>query len=115
MKSINIWTTILVIFIYSLFIHQTVNAANFNQDLKDIRSEINRDNLQEAIKKIKKIEINNETEQEIIGEIKHFKGDKTIIVIAHRLSTLAHCDRIYCMEQGHISKVGKPEEILEIT
>tara|TARA_B110000858_G_scaffold80207_1_gene92955 strand:+ start:371 stop:1069 length:699 start_codon:yes stop_codon:yes gene_type:complete len=55
-----------VIFIYSFFIHQTVNAANFNQDLKDIRSEINRDNLQEAIKKIKKIEINNETEQEKI-------------------------------------------------
>ena len=66
MKSINIWSTILVIFIYSFFIHQTVNAANFNQDLKDIRSEINRDNLQEAIKKIKKIEINNETEQEKI-------------------------------------------------
>jgi ATP-binding cassette, subfamily B, bacterial PglK len=59
--------------------------------------------------------LDNETEQEIIEEIKHFKGDKTIIVIAHRLSTLAHCDRIYCMEQGHISKVGKPEEILEIT
>jgi ATP-binding cassette, subfamily B, bacterial PglK len=59
--------------------------------------------------------LDNETEQEIIGEIKHFKGDKTIIVIAHRLSTLAHCDRIYCLEQGHISKVGTPEEILGFT
>jgi len=43
-----------------------VNAANFNDDLRQIRSEINRDNLQEAIKKIKKIKISNENEQEKI-------------------------------------------------
>jgi len=41
-----------------------VNAANFNDDLREIRAEINRDNLQEAIKKIKKIKISNENEQE---------------------------------------------------
>ena len=41
-----------------------VNAASFNQDLREIRAEINRDNLQEAIKKIKKIKISNENEQE---------------------------------------------------
>ena len=40
-----------------------VNAANFNDNLRLIRAEINRDNLQEAIKKIKKIEISNENEQ----------------------------------------------------
>ena len=43
-----------------------VNAANFNDDLREIRAEINRDNLQEAIKKIKKIKISNENEQEKI-------------------------------------------------
>ena len=43
-----------------------VNAANFNDNLRLIRAEINRDNLQEAIKKIKKIEISNENEQEKI-------------------------------------------------
>ena len=32
-----------------------VNAASFNQDLREIRAEINRDNLQDAIKKIKKM------------------------------------------------------------
>jgi Co/Zn/Cd efflux system component len=41
-----------------------VNAASFNEDLREIRAEINRDNLQEAIKKIKKIKISNENEQE---------------------------------------------------
>jgi len=39
-------------------------ASNFNDDLREIRAEINRDNLQEAIKKIKKIKISNENEQE---------------------------------------------------
>ena len=43
-----------------------VNAASFNEDLREIRTEINRDNLQEAIKKIKKIKISNENEQEKI-------------------------------------------------
>jgi S1-C subfamily serine protease len=43
-----------------------VNAANFNDDLREIRAEINRDNLQDAIKKIKKIKISNENEQEKI-------------------------------------------------
>jgi serine protease Do len=43
-----------------------VNAASFNQDLREIRAEINRDNLQNAIKKIKKIKISNENEQEKI-------------------------------------------------
>jgi len=44
----------------------TVYAANFNDDLREIRAEINRDNLQDAIKKIKKIKISNENEQEKI-------------------------------------------------
>ena len=41
-------------------------AANFNDDLREIRAEINRDNLQNAILKIKKIKITNENEQEKI-------------------------------------------------
>ena len=41
-------------------------ASDFNDDLREIRAEINRDNLQDAIKKIKKIKISNENEQEKI-------------------------------------------------
>ena len=58
--------SILIILFYSLFIYQEVKASSFNENLREIRSEINRDNLPEAIKKIKKIEIDNETEQEKI-------------------------------------------------
>ena len=41
-------------------------AGSFNDDLREIRSEINRDNLEVAVKKLKKIKISNENEQEKI-------------------------------------------------
>lgn len=46
--------------------------------------------------------LDSETEREIVDEIKHLKGHKTLIVIAHRLSTVQHCDRIYRIEDGSI-------------
>ena len=41
-------------------------ADNFSENLRNVRAEINRDNLQEAIKILKKIEISNENQQEKI-------------------------------------------------
>src|SRR5690606_19312909 len=55
--------------------------------------------------------LDNETEQEIVDEIRRLKGQKTMIVIAHRLTTVMHCDRIYKLEQGKITKVGAPAEM----
>jgi ABC-type multidrug transport system fused ATPase/permease subunit len=46
--------------------------------------------------------LDSETESEIIKEIKQLKGHITIIVIAHRLATVEHCDRIYRLEMGEI-------------
>ena len=57
--------------------------------------------------------LDNETEQEIIEEIKHFKGKKTIIVIAHRLTTVQHCDRILRLENGRIIEEGTYEEVIK--
>ena len=53
--------------IICVFLNIQISHANFNDDLKEIRAEINRDNLNEAIKLIKKITISNETEQEKIN------------------------------------------------
>ena len=55
--------------------------------------------------------LDNETEQEIIDEIKHFKGEKTLIVIAHRLTTVQNCNCIYRIEDGQIAEKGTLEEI----
>ena len=39
-----------------------------------------------------------ETEKQIINEVNFLKGKKTIIMIAHRLSTLENCDYIYKLD-----------------
>ena len=57
---------LLLLVVFTIFNFQKVFAQNFNNNLREIRSEINRDNLQDAIKKIKKIKISNENEQEQI-------------------------------------------------
>jgi len=46
--------------------------------------------------------LDNKTEKEIIKELKLLKGNKTIIIIAHRLSTLKYCDRIFKIDNGKI-------------
>jgi ABC-type bacteriocin/lantibiotic exporter with double-glycine peptidase domain len=58
--------------------------------------------------------LDNETEQEIVEEIKLLKGQKTLVVIAHRLSTVQHCDRIYRLENGRIIKSGTPDQVLNV-
>ena len=57
--------------------------------------------------------LDNETEKEIVAEIQRLKGQKTMIVIAHRLTTVQHCDRIYRLEQGKIVEEGTPEYVLQ--
>jgi len=52
-----------------------------------------------------------ETENEIIKEIKKYKGKKTIFIIAHKLSTVENCDRIYRLENGRIAEYGRLNEI----
>ena len=58
--------------------------------------------------------LDNETEKEIVAEIQRLKGQKTMIVIAHRLTTVQHCDRICRLEKGRIVEVGTPEQILKL-
>jgi ABC-type multidrug transport system fused ATPase/permease subunit len=56
--------------------------------------------------------LDDETEREIIDEIKRLKGRKTIIVIAHRLTTVRYCDRIYRLENGVIVDQGTYEQVV---
>jgi ATP-binding cassette, subfamily B, bacterial PglK len=57
--------------------------------------------------------LDSETEKEIIDEIKFLKKDKTLIVIAHRLSTLKDCDRIYELKDGEIINSGTYKELVK--
>ncbi len=46
--------------------------------------------------------LDNETEAAIIESINALHGKKTMIIIAHRLTTIAECDMIYRVEEGKI-------------
>ena len=55
--------------------------------------------------------LDNNTEKEIIDEIRKLKGKVTMVVIAHRLTTLQHCDEIYEISNGSISEKYNYEDI----
>ena len=57
--------------------------------------------------------LDNKTEKEVTDSIQKLTSDKlTMIIVAHRLSTLKHCNRILELEQGHIAKQASYEEII---
>ena len=47
-----------------------------------------------------------ETEREIVAAIDSLKGERTLIIVAHRLTTLAGCDRIVMLADGRIADDG---------
>ncbi|MFW9986092.1 MAG: ATP-binding cassette domain-containing protein [Candidatus Odinarchaeota archaeon] len=51
------------------------------------------------------------TENVIMDAIHNLSGKKTIIMIAHRLSTVKECDVIYILEQGEIVDSGTYDEL----
>lgn len=56
--------------------------------------------------------LDNGTEREIVRSIEGLMGKKTLVIIAHRLSTLRNCDRIYWIKAGAIADVGSYDELL---
>ena len=52
-----------------------------------------------------------ETETEVMSAIRALQGFKTILIVAHRLSTVQHCDRVYRIEDATIVAEGTLEEL----
>jgi len=57
--------------------------------------------------------LDNETQGKIQQAIDNLKRERTILIIAHRLSTVIGCDRIYFLENGRIVDCGSHAELIE--
>lgn len=54
------------------------------------------------------------TEEEVMATIRELTSrDMITILIAHRLSTVLHADRIYVLERGHLVETGCHSDLLE--
>ena len=57
--------------------------------------------------------LDNATETEVTKAIEALHGLKTLVVIAHRLTTVRHCDRLVFLVDGRVSACGTFEELLQ--
>ena len=57
--------------------------------------------------------IDTETEKIIQNKMKDILEGKTSIIVAHRLSTIKHCDKIVLIEKGNILEQGTHLELLD--
>ena len=55
--------------------------------------------------------LDNATEAHLMGAIEALRGQRTVILVAHRLSTVRNCDRVVFLERGRITGVGSFETL----
>ena len=59
--------------------------------------------------------LDNQTQSEIKATLDNLKNEYTIIIVAHRLSTIQDCDTIHVIEDGKVISSGKHKKLLEIS
>jgi ATP-binding cassette, subfamily B, bacterial PglK len=55
--------------------------------------------------------LDNETEHKVTATLDELHGQLTTIVVAHRLSTVRHCDQVVILENGRVRAVGTFDEL----
>ena len=58
--------------------------------------------------------LDNQTEKAVMDAINNLSKNITIILIAHRLSTVKKCDKIFLLEKGQLKNEGTFEELINI-
>lgn len=58
--------------------------------------------------------VDPQSEEILVRATREFFADRTQIIIAHRLSTLIHCDRILWLHKGEIRMFDKPDKLLPV-
>jgi ABC-type multidrug transport system fused ATPase/permease subunit len=55
------------------------------------------------------------TEHGVMDAVRALQGDKTLIVVAHRLSTVEHCSRLFRLDRGKLVEEGETAVVLSST
>lgn len=58
--------------------------------------------------------VDTETEEKILNNLENMMGEKTIIIISHRISTVKNADQIIVLDNGKIIERGNHESLLKI-
>jgi len=58
--------------------------------------------------------LDNQTEKVVMDAVNNLSKDMTIILIAHRLSTVKKCDQIYLLKNGQLENQGTFEELIKV-
>jgi len=56
--------------------------------------------------------LDNRTEAALLGAIEGLRGTRTLIVVAHRLSSVRPCDRLVLLADGRVAAVGRYDDLL---
>jgi ABC-type multidrug transport system fused ATPase/permease subunit len=56
--------------------------------------------------------LDNETEREFQRALAQYVRGRTLVVIAHRLSTVEGADQVVVLEHGRVVEVGPPQALL---
>ena len=56
--------------------------------------------------------LDTETEHGVMQAVQALQGEKTVIIVAHRLSTVEYCDRLYRLESSRIVDEGTFAEVM---
>jgi subfamily B ATP-binding cassette protein MsbA len=56
--------------------------------------------------------LDNETEREFQSALRRYAKERTVIVIAHRLSTVEAADQIVVLDAGKVVEIGSPDRLL---
>ncbi|MEM6491032.1 MAG: ABC transporter ATP-binding protein, partial [Pseudomonadota bacterium] len=57
--------------------------------------------------------LDNVTERAVMEAVRALGGRKTVIMIAHRLTTVMGCDEIFLLERGRVAASGDYDQLLE--